>query len=594
MMEMGFVSIWRFDLVALLSPSEANSRDVVILELLAPIVASFRSRESLFLYTHRILNMDALPKVMRIATMMNSTFGEDTVASDLVLRLTVSASSLRLWLSDGMADLGRNTDESSANFVQSIVVLISTPSQVITKASMEMLEHLMFYSLPKVRISLVKADLIPQLVTTLNPQSLSFTETADIHTYLVDFISRTVRLASQFNLNQLTIEDAYEPQTVHETVLRQVFAPSEKTYLRARLLIPLPHHAGGEDTKAEEESTTTHQTNKSRPQVALRQTDRARIRSLPPACPVVRSVFAIEDDEVEGGRHQAAQTGRIAPRGGIGRGESDKDDEVKEPIPIVLQDIVSNILHLQTAQPDQTALQRQKRKRERRLRNELHTIFKEEEELSTSEEEQRRLAALKKDDDGLLNYNLPSEHPSHRPTPVPSPLNLRVMGLDAISVHPSSQLALSEYLLNQHNAFKPQFTVDRLLSELRHASRSTSAFFFSRVGPLFTHFFPKHRLTLSQQIQRDCIRSEKPNRRGPHNAKTIVKRKDIQLLIWVVILHWLVFARHQHKEEFTGRDNSQMLDEKVETAPSEDEKPKSKASAKLSKSPAKEKKGKEE
>ncbi|KAK2953072.1 hypothetical protein BLNAU_12061 [Blattamonas nauphoetae] len=74
-------------LVALPSPSEANSRDVVILELLAPIVASFRSRESLFLYTHRILNMDALPKVMRIATMMNSTFGEDTVASDLVLRL---------------------------------------------------------------------------------------------------------------------------------------------------------------------------------------------------------------------------------------------------------------------------------------------------------------------------------------------------------------------------------------------------------------------------------------------------------------------------------------------------------------------------
>ncbi|KAK2945065.1 hypothetical protein BLNAU_20010 [Blattamonas nauphoetae] len=177
------------------------------------------------------------------------------------------------------------------------------------------------------------------------------------------------------------------------------------------------------------------------------------------------------------------------------------------------------------------------------------------------------------------------------------------MGLDAISVHPFSQLAQSEYLLNQHNAFKPQFTVDRLLSELRHASRSTSA------------FFPKHRLTLSQQIQRDCIRSEKPNRRGPHNAKTIVKRsaeetesmwtmlrhftkmiqkEDIQLLIWVVILHWFVFPRHQHKEEFTGRDNSQMLDEKVETAPSEDEKPKSKASTKLSKSPAKEKKGKEE
>ncbi|KAK2962941.1 hypothetical protein BLNAU_1964 [Blattamonas nauphoetae] len=59
----------------------------------------------------------------------------------------------------------------------------------------------------------------------------------------------------------------------------------------------------------------------------------------------------------------------------------------------------------------------------------------------------------------------------------------------------------------------------------------------------------------------------------------MIKKEDIQLLIW---------------EEFTGRDNSQMLDEKVETAPSEYEKPKSKASAKLSKSPAKEKKGKED
>ncbi|KAK2949309.1 hypothetical protein BLNAU_15790 [Blattamonas nauphoetae] len=280
--------------------------------------------------------------------------------------------------------------------------------------------------------------------------------------------------------------------------------------------------------------------------------------------------------------------------------ESDEDDEAKEPNPIVLEDIelpeevqdandidsskldnviedlVSNILHVRTAHLDQTALQRQKRKRERRLRNELHSIFKEEEELSTSEEERRRLAALKKDDDGLLNYNLPSEHPSHRPTPVPSPLNLRVMELDAVSVHPSNHLALSEYLLNQLNAFKPQFAVDRLLSELRHASHSTSAFFFSRVGPLFTRFFPKHRLTLSQQIQRDRIKSEKPNRRGPHNAKTIVKRsaeetesmwtmlrhftkmikkEDIQLLIWVVILHWLVFPRNYHKEEFTGRDN---------------------------------------
>ncbi|KAK2943595.1 hypothetical protein BLNAU_21475 [Blattamonas nauphoetae] len=127
-----------------------------------------------------------------------------------------------------------------------------------------------------------------------------------------------------------------------------------------------------------------------------------------PLLPLVRSVFAIEDDEVEGGRHQTAQTGRIAPRGGIGRGESDKDDDVKEPIPIVLQDIVSNILHVQTAQPAQTILQRQKRKRERRLRNELHSIFKEEEELSTSEEERQRLRPSLQPSRPVRNSDMPA------------------------------------------------------------------------------------------------------------------------------------------------------------------------------------------
>ncbi|KAK2940260.1 hypothetical protein BLNAU_24830 [Blattamonas nauphoetae] len=206
------------------------------------------------------------------------------------------------------------------------------------------------------------------------------------------------------------------------------------------------------------------------------------------------SIFAIEDDEVEGGRHQAAQTGRIAPRGGIGRGESDKDDDVKEPIPIVLQDIVSNILHVQTAQPDQTVLQRQKRKRERRQRNELHSIFKEEEELSTSEEERRRLR--------------PSLQPS-RPV--------------RVSPHPAQRIQTAVYC--RQIPFRTQ-------------TRQPLHFrFFSRVGPL------------------SLSRSNAIASRGVHR---------------------------QRQQPDAGR--------KVETAPSEYEKPKSKASAKLSKSPAKERK----
>ncbi|KAK2957509.1 hypothetical protein BLNAU_7408 [Blattamonas nauphoetae] len=77
-------------------------------------------------------------------------------------------------------------------------------------------------------ICLVKADLIPQLIISLNPQSLSFTEAIDIHTYLMAIINYSIGLATPENFARLEIEDEDEEQAVHETVFQQVLAPSEK------------------------------------------------------------------------------------------------------------------------------------------------------------------------------------------------------------------------------------------------------------------------------------------------------------------------------------------------------------------------------
>ncbi|KAK2950142.1 hypothetical protein BLNAU_14944 [Blattamonas nauphoetae] len=93
---------------------------------------------------------------------------------------------------------------------------------------MEMVDSLITnYSL-RVRLALVKADLIPQIISTLNPQSLSFAEAVDIHKYLMKSMRNFVWLATRIGLSQLKIEDGNEQQAVRETVFQQVLFPSEK------------------------------------------------------------------------------------------------------------------------------------------------------------------------------------------------------------------------------------------------------------------------------------------------------------------------------------------------------------------------------
>ncbi|KAK2943705.1 hypothetical protein BLNAU_21356 [Blattamonas nauphoetae] len=127
-----------------------------------------------------------------------------------------------------LESLGPTTDESLTNFVQDLRVLISSGSQVITTAAMGILDHLIFVSSVQVQLALVKADLIPQLIVTLNPLALSFTEAVDIHTSLIKTISWSLWLATRIGLRQLEMEDDDGQQSVHETILKQVVTPSEK------------------------------------------------------------------------------------------------------------------------------------------------------------------------------------------------------------------------------------------------------------------------------------------------------------------------------------------------------------------------------
>ncbi|KAK2946962.1 hypothetical protein BLNAU_18120 [Blattamonas nauphoetae] len=121
-----------------------------------------------------------------------------------------------------------NSAESLSNFVHSIVVLISSPNQTITTKTMKMLDGVIWKCSPKVRLALVQADLIPQIIATLNPLSLSLTDVFDFHINLIHTITHFLWLSTPDSLNFLEIEDRDEQQAVQETVLKQIVVPSEK------------------------------------------------------------------------------------------------------------------------------------------------------------------------------------------------------------------------------------------------------------------------------------------------------------------------------------------------------------------------------
>ncbi|KAK2944304.1 hypothetical protein BLNAU_20800 [Blattamonas nauphoetae] len=162
-----------------------------------------------------------------VTTMKLQTVLDDSLEAKAILFLESMAHIYYFSRDAFLSNFASLSDNSSTNFVQSIVVLLSTPKQTITTATMEMLSDLIFHCSPKVHLTIVKANLVPQIITTLNPLSLSFTESGDIHTYLMKMLRHSFWLPTPRGLAELKIEDGYKQLAVHKTVLKQVIAPSE-------------------------------------------------------------------------------------------------------------------------------------------------------------------------------------------------------------------------------------------------------------------------------------------------------------------------------------------------------------------------------
>ncbi|KAK2944971.1 hypothetical protein BLNAU_20089 [Blattamonas nauphoetae] len=163
-----------------------------------------------------------------VATLKLHPALDDSLEVKAVKFLKYLISTVRYTADSFFSNIASSSDEYLTDFIQPMMVLISSGSQAITTAAMEMLKTLLEWCSSNRLLIILQADLIAQIVITLHPLFLSFAETVDIHINFSRIINKSIWLATQYGLSSLTIKDNNEVQAVYETILQQVLVPSEK------------------------------------------------------------------------------------------------------------------------------------------------------------------------------------------------------------------------------------------------------------------------------------------------------------------------------------------------------------------------------
>ncbi|KAK2943255.1 hypothetical protein BLNAU_21827 [Blattamonas nauphoetae] len=121
-----------------------------------------------------------------------------------------------------------SADESTKEFVSSMVVLASSANQTIITSMLRMVTTLIRQTSPKQRLSLVHLNLVPHLLSAINVRSLSFADGQDLILFVAGLLIQLLSLASLHTLAKLEAEHHLNRQAVHEAVLQHILVPSEE------------------------------------------------------------------------------------------------------------------------------------------------------------------------------------------------------------------------------------------------------------------------------------------------------------------------------------------------------------------------------
>ncbi|KAK2955024.1 hypothetical protein BLNAU_9955 [Blattamonas nauphoetae] len=133
---------------------------------------------------------------------------------------------------DSFFDLDKYAShETVKDFVHSVGMLLSAPNQRIVEATMEFLHRMIIIRSKHFLLKLVKADLIPHLLASLNPVSLSFEYAEDVHIHLVSIIGLALLLLHPNDSKQIDVINATDKHNLQETILARVLLPPA-SYIR--------------------------------------------------------------------------------------------------------------------------------------------------------------------------------------------------------------------------------------------------------------------------------------------------------------------------------------------------------------------------
>ncbi|KAK2948139.1 hypothetical protein BLNAU_16939 [Blattamonas nauphoetae] len=121
--------------------------------------------------------------------------------------------------------------EAFQTFVTTITILLSTDNTTIVETTLYTINHLVPMCSRNIQFGLLNADLVPQLILSLQPLTRSFKYPQNIHSDLLSIIGRLLWLPTPSNGAYAEIDDPTEQQAVHETILKHVLLPS-KDYIR--------------------------------------------------------------------------------------------------------------------------------------------------------------------------------------------------------------------------------------------------------------------------------------------------------------------------------------------------------------------------
>ncbi|KAK2951217.1 hypothetical protein BLNAU_13833 [Blattamonas nauphoetae] len=125
-----------------------------------------------------------------------------------------------------VTDLVPSSDGSHSGFIDSIVILLSSPHSSIVEATMSFLNKTTTQSSPAIRKGLVESDLINKLLATVRPHTLPLSGNDEIFNNLTKIIGNSIYLASPKSLSSLHITTSVDKQYYREMIFQKVVIAS--------------------------------------------------------------------------------------------------------------------------------------------------------------------------------------------------------------------------------------------------------------------------------------------------------------------------------------------------------------------------------